>query len=134
MPKFVNDSKYISSAQKRIDEKFKNNWQFSLNVQLLELSEEISKQLVRRNLSRAQFAQMLGTSRSYVTQLLTGKPNLTLASLFKICSTIGLNPRMNFEVELFDPSMVEKGLTDTEITSTQAEFTIQEIPEYEEAN
>jgi transcriptional regulator with XRE-family HTH domain len=134
MPKFISDSKNISSAQKRIDEKFKNDWQFSLNVQLLELSEEISKQLVRRNLSRAQFAQLLGTSRSYVTQLLTGKPNLTLASLFKICSTIGLNPKMIFDVESFDPSMVEKGLTGTKTISTQAEFTIQEIPEYEKAN
>jgi len=134
MPKFINDSKTISSAQKRIDGKVKNDWDFSLNVQLLAFSEEISKQLVRKNLSRAQFAQLLGTSRSYVTQLLTGKPNLTLASLFKICSTVGLNPKMKFELETFDSSMVEKGISGTKTVSTKAEFTIQEIPEYEEAN
>lgn len=134
MPKFINDSTALPSAQKRIDEKSRNNWEFALNVLLLQLSEEISKQLVRKNLSRAQFAQLLGTSRSYITQLLTGKPNLTLTSLFKICSSVGLNPKMKFEAESFDSSVLEKGLTGAKTISTHAEFISKEIPEYEEAN
>jgi transcriptional regulator with XRE-family HTH domain len=67
--------------------------------------------MIRKNMSKAQLAQMLGTSRSYVTQLLTGKPNLTLSTLFKICYTIGLKPVTRFETEPLVASVLEKGDT-----------------------
>lgn len=134
MPRIIKNSKISSSAQQRIAEKVKSSWEFSLNVFSLELSEEISKQMIRKNINKAQLAQMLGTSRSYITQLLTGKPNLTLSTFFKLCHTIGLKPVTHFETEPLVASVLEKGVMVSTHIPTQISFTIQEMTEYEEVH
>jgi transcriptional regulator with XRE-family HTH domain len=134
MLKFIDDPNVAPLAQKRIDDKIAKDWQFALNVSVLQLSEEISKQLIQKNLSRAQFAKILGTSRSYVTKLLTSKPNLTLSSLFKITSAIGLRPVIKFEAESFDLSKVEIGMTAKKVVTSHTQYFIRKKVEYETAD
>jgi transcriptional regulator with XRE-family HTH domain len=96
MSKFVRDSESGKQFASRLHE-LKQDWSFALDRAVLEITESISRQMNRRNLSRAQLAEILGTSRSYVTQLVKGKPNLQLNTLFKVAFAIGLRPAITFE-------------------------------------
>jgi transcriptional regulator with XRE-family HTH domain len=113
--KFINKSRLTEEYSNRINEKSKNDWRFALDLFLLQLNEDISKQLERRNINKSQLAEIVGTSRSYVTQLLNGKPNLRFETFFKLCFSIGLIPKTVFEPienENYNIKQVER-LTET---------------------
>lgn len=94
MPKIIRNSHITREYSGRIKEKAKKDWKFAFDSFMLEFSEEVAKQLTRMNVSNSQLAEILGTSRSYVTQILNGKPNMRLATLFRFCFLIGLRPEV----------------------------------------
>jgi transcriptional regulator with XRE-family HTH domain len=96
MIKIVRDSHLQKEFAARLEE-LKRKWSFALERTLLEITEEIAQQLLKQNITRADLAKKLGVSRSYVTQLVKGKPNLQLNTLFKVAYALGLRPLIRFE-------------------------------------
>jgi len=59
---------------------------------LLDINEQIATLMEQQELTRSELADRLGRSRAYVTQLLNGKPNLTLKTLVQITLALGARP------------------------------------------
>ena len=57
---------------------------------LWDINEDIAGAMERKRISRADLARRLGSSPAYVTQLLRGKRNLTLKSLTRVATALGL--------------------------------------------
>jgi len=73
------------------------NWSSVLEKTLLEITEVLAKKMSSRRVSRSQLAEMLGTSRSYISQIMSGFPNMKLSTLFKLSFVLGLRPRIVFD-------------------------------------
>lgn len=68
----------------------------------VDVTEKIYEYMERQGVSKAQLAEKLGTSKSNVTQMLSGSRNLTLQSLAFIAIVLGLR----VEVTLIEPEPV----------------------------
>jgi transcriptional regulator with XRE-family HTH domain len=55
-----------------------------MGVPVIELSGEICRLMEEKNVSRAELARRMGTSRAYITKLLAGSTNFTLATMVKL--------------------------------------------------
>lgn len=65
-------------------EQFKADPEYVAHEVLLELNEQIIQQMMSRGLRNKDLADRLNVSRSYITRLLDGQPNLTIKSLAAI--------------------------------------------------
>lgn len=131
MPKFISNSKLSKKFSDRVRERETNDWEFNAEYVLLQLSEEISKQLQRMNINQADLARLLGTSRAHVTQVLKGKPNLRLKTLFKLCHVIGLGIKMEFlplEIRDFKPDIAST--SNETILMHKKEFVESKVDDY----
>lgn len=80
---------------------------------LLDITEQISLRLEELNLSASDLASKLGVSRAYISQVMNGKPNLTIRSLVGIALaldqkvTVSLDDRheASFDVREFNDSV-----------------------------
>ena len=64
---------------------------------ILWTTEEIAGAMVAQGLSRADIADIIGTSRANVTQLLSGSRNMTLRSLARLAHACGMRAAVHFE-------------------------------------
>src|ERR1051325_1654457 len=67
-----------------------------------DISDAIDAAMRDGNISNAEFARRLGTSRAYVTMILRGNANFTVKSLVKIARALG----GKFDVSFHFPSAV----------------------------
>jgi plasmid maintenance system antidote protein VapI len=51
---------------------------------IVEFTEDLCRLMKEKNVSRAELAKRIGTSRAYVTKLLGGDANFTLATMVKL--------------------------------------------------
>jgi transcriptional regulator with XRE-family HTH domain len=51
----------------------------------------------RRQISRAELAQSIGTSQPYISKVLKGNVNFTLSSMVKLSRALGLRVRIRLE-------------------------------------
>jgi len=51
---------------------------------IVEFTEDLCRLMKEKNVSRAELAKKIGTSRAYVTKLLGGNANFTLATMVKL--------------------------------------------------
>lgn len=56
---------------------------------ITEFAEDIWRLMEEQNVSRAELARRLGTSRAYVTKLLGGNANFTLETMTKVAMAFG---------------------------------------------
>ncbi len=98
MARFIKN-KQIQDEFKQALETIEKDWSLNLERQLLDIRERISQQMQKRNMTRADLANMLNSSRSYVTQLLSGNENIRLSTLFKVSFALGLKPTIQFKDE-----------------------------------
>jgi transcriptional regulator with XRE-family HTH domain len=63
----------------------------------MELFAELEKYLSDNNMNRTQFAEKLGVSKGYVSQILNGDFNHSLSKLIELSLAIGKVPVINFE-------------------------------------
>ena len=63
---------------------------------IIEINEEICRQMAQENVNRAELARRLGVTRQFITKLLNGNPNLTVLTLVKIAVALGARVKMNF--------------------------------------
>jgi len=64
---------------------------------LIQLGDNIRKIRNKRGYSQEEFAEISGFSRSYYTEIETGKRNISVLNLIKIIETLRVDPN-----ELFD--------------------------------
>lgn len=62
-----------------------------------ELYRQIEAYMKENNMNKAQFAEYLGCTRGYVTQLLNGEFNHKLSKLVELSIAIGMAPAIHFE-------------------------------------
>jgi transcriptional regulator with XRE-family HTH domain len=62
----------------------------------LELYEMVEKFLKENNMSRTDFAKMLGVSKGYVSQLLNGDFDHRVSKLVELALAIGYRPELSF--------------------------------------
>ncbi len=68
-----------------------------------ELFREVHNYLKEHGLNQTQFAEKLGVSRGYISQILNGNFNFTLSKLVEISLAIGVVPKISFN-KLNEPS------------------------------
>ena len=71
-------------------QEFRDDPEFQTELLLLDINEQIVERMVARGIRRSELAQRLGSSRAFVTQLLNGKPNLTLKTLVQVAHALGM--------------------------------------------
>ena len=75
----------------KLHDEFKDDPEYRLDGLKFEIGEEICKNLRITEMSRADLATKLGTSRAYITKILDGNTNFTLATLDRIAAALGCN-------------------------------------------
>lgn len=64
---------------------------------ILAITEEIWGAMKAKNITKAELAEKIGCSRSFMTQVLSGSRNMTLATLSKICEVLELKVGIHHE-------------------------------------
>ncbi|MBP8944807.1 MAG: helix-turn-helix transcriptional regulator [Paludibacteraceae bacterium] len=63
----------------------------------IDLFNEVEAYMKANNLTRAQFAEKLGVSKGYVSQILNGEADHRISKLVELALSIGLVPSVSFE-------------------------------------
>jgi plasmid maintenance system antidote protein VapI len=73
--------KFVQRAEASVD--------YWLGLPIVEFTEDICRLMDEQNVSRAELARRLGTSRAYITKLLGGNANFTLQTMVKVAMALG---------------------------------------------
>jgi transcriptional regulator with XRE-family HTH domain len=77
----------------------------SVETLVAEASEVIARLMAEQNLSKADLARRLNKSRAWVTQLLSGKANMTVRTLAEVAYTLGAEVKLQAQ-----PAMIKSRL------------------------
>lgn len=64
---------------------------------IIEFTEELSRWMESRKMSQADLAAAIGVSQPYISKVLTGKVNFTLATMAKLANALGAVVRIQLE-------------------------------------
>jgi transcriptional regulator with XRE-family HTH domain len=67
---------------------------------ILEFTEAVVREMERQDISRTELARRLGTTPAYVTKILRGKVNFTLATMMRLARALS----SEMHVQLIGPS------------------------------
>src|SRR6202050_1261074 len=67
----------------------------SIEALVAEASEVIARLMAEKNVSRADLARRLNKSRAWVTQLLSGKANMTVRTLAEVAHALGAEVKLH---------------------------------------
>jgi transcriptional regulator with XRE-family HTH domain len=73
--------------------------EFWTELASIEFTEDLARWMEERRVSRAELAQSIGTSQPYISKVLKGNVNFTLASMVKLSRALGLRVRIRLEPE-----------------------------------
>jgi transcriptional regulator with XRE-family HTH domain len=76
---------------KKLLAKYRGDPKYLTEDLLLNINEQLLKQLEQRGITQTAFAKMLGVSNAYISKLLNGNENLTLKQLVRIAHTLECN-------------------------------------------
>lgn len=76
-------------------QELKSSPEYHLEVIQNELYRELKAYLEKEGISQSDFAKKLGVSKGYVSQVLNGNFNFTLAKLIELSLAIGKYPQFN---------------------------------------
>lgn len=62
---------------------------------IAEFTEELVRWMELRGMTKAELAQAIGTSQPYITKVLKGKANFTLATMVKLSRALGAKVRIH---------------------------------------
>lgn len=71
--------------------------EYKTETEAFKIAVQVQNRLHELNITQKDFADRLGVSRSYVTQILKGKTNMTISSLVKIASVLDMEPEINLK-------------------------------------
>ena len=78
-------------------EEFKDDFEFRLEGLILDLTEEISKKMEQKKISKIELAKLLNVKPSYITKILRGYPNFTIKTLLSIADALNQELEINFK-------------------------------------
>ncbi|HAR49057.1 hypothetical protein ER57_01955 [Smithella sp. SCADC] len=78
---------------------YKDDFEFRLEALVFELTEQISKKLKEKKISRKQFAEKLGISPEAVSKSLNGNPNFTIRTLLSMADALKTELSIEFKGE-----------------------------------
>jgi len=95
-----------TKGEKWFEEQLKSlegDFEFRLEGHILDFTRKICKVMESKNVTRAELARKMGVSKAYITEILTGMPNLTFESLLKVADAL----ETKLAVDLIDPARAE---------------------------
>ena len=92
-------------------ELYKDDFEFRLESLILDVTENISKGMIDKNINRSKLAELLKVSPPAVTTILNGNANFTLKSLLALSDALDLDLKVEFK---------EKRTVATEIDTAEA--------------
>jgi len=66
---------------------------------IAEAAEALWGALERAGINKSELAERLGTTKGYVSQILSGSRNMTLRTLSDICFVLGAKPHVALDIE-----------------------------------
>jgi transcriptional regulator with XRE-family HTH domain len=78
-------------------EKVEKSVEYHVDCTALQLTEELTRAMTDQGVSRAELARRLGTSPAYVSKVLRGDANLTLATITKLAMALGRTVHIGLE-------------------------------------
>lgn len=72
----------------KLIKEFKDDVEFVLERTILDFTESVCEQMEKKNISRTELAKRLNKSRSFVTRVLNGQPNLTIKTMVEIAHAL----------------------------------------------
>lgn len=85
----------LSSWWKEFSEKQKQSIDYKVESISMDIALQVYDFLNEKKLSQSNLAREMGVSRSYVSQILGGKPNMTLETLVKLTEALGASLEIN---------------------------------------
>lgn len=73
--------------------------EFWIELAKIEFTEELSRWMEIKNVTRADLARALASSQPYITKVLRGNANFTMASIVKLSRALGLRLRLHLAPE-----------------------------------
>ncbi len=86
---------YETSAQEwftSLVEQYRDDPEYIAEKLVLDIIGDLCRAMEEQSVTKAELAQRLGTSPAFVSQVLNGKPNMTLLTLAKFAAALGLEP------------------------------------------
>ena len=71
--------------------KFENDPEFMAEESVLEIINSFQKAVEAEGLTRQELAERVGTSPSFVSEVLNGKPNMSLLTVCRFAAALGLD-------------------------------------------
>jgi transcriptional regulator with XRE-family HTH domain len=78
-----------------LEKQFADDPEYLAEKLALEFVAQLSLEMERQGLTGKQLAERLGTSPAFVSQVLNGKPNMTLLTLCKFAAALGMAPKIS---------------------------------------
>lgn len=64
---------------------------------VLDFTEAVVAEMIRKNIKRVELAERLGTSRAWVTKLLDGQENMTLKTMVRVASALDMDVKVSLK-------------------------------------
>jgi transcriptional regulator with XRE-family HTH domain len=64
---------------------------------ILQFTMQMHEQMQRQELTKTELASRIGSSQPYITRILKGRDNLTIATMVKVARAAGLKVRISLE-------------------------------------
>lgn len=84
----MTSEKYLDLWQGMV-ERSETSIHYWMHGPIVELTEDLSRRMKEQKISRAELARRMGTSRAYITKLLSGDANFTLQTMVKLALAVG---------------------------------------------
>ena len=78
-------------------ELYKDDFEFRFESLILNVTENISKSMVEKNINRTKLAELLDVSPPAVTKILNGNSNFTLKTLLSLSDALDLELNVEFK-------------------------------------
>ena len=84
----MTSDKYLDLWQGMVEQS-ETSIHYWMHGPIVELTEDLSRRMKQQKISRAELARRMGTSRAYITKLLSGDANFTLQTMVKLALAVG---------------------------------------------
>ena len=74
-----------------ISKEIEESIEYKIESISIDVAIQFYKQMKKLGINKKELAKRLGVSKSYVTQLLNGKSNMTIETLIKVAEALNLN-------------------------------------------
>jgi len=75
----------------KFSEEIENTIEYKIESIAFDIAMQIYKQMEKLGINKKDLAEKLNVSKSYITQLLKGKSNMTIETLIKVAGALNLN-------------------------------------------